>query len=320
MYYSVCIQVLLSLNDQETKTFCKTFENEKHLIVAKNSASDFLYNLSVEVQQSFRSNDFSFLTKFFDVEPFTIVNFALAMFLHTKDNEEVMIFGNPTFENQLSNLSQELEYYQQNKWITGIPEVFITNYNQKIERKYIIKGSKLHDYRNLDYKVIHLPFVNDLNDEKNWRNDTDIKSNFIYEDYPDDLPVIVYDENYKTSKTQLENIWVRTIGVYEDYYLGRIMNKPTQLVTLKENEIIIFKIKNGTQTPTMVTDNYLIERENWKITPCDKCGFTELFDSPSELFKIMFERNESDDEIVSFSTFCNLCGGVQIIESISFKE
>ena len=76
MYYSVCIQVLLSLNDKETKTFCKTFENEKHLIGAKNSASDFLYNLSVEVQQSLRSNDFSFLTKFFDVEPFTIVNFA----------------------------------------------------------------------------------------------------------------------------------------------------------------------------------------------------------------------------------------------------
>jgi hypothetical protein len=65
----------------------------------------------------------------------------------------------------------------------------------------------------------------------------------------------------------------------------------------------------------MVTDKYLRERGDWIIHPCRKCGFSELFDAPSDLIRVVFPNTPPDAQMSMFTAFCPLCGGVQGVAS-----
>lgn len=54
----------------------------------------------------------------------------------------------------------------------------------------------------------------------------------------------------------------------------------------------------------MVTDKSMTERVNWKIYSCDKCGLTELFDAPSDLFRSIFHNIPNDAEIAAITSKC----------------
>jgi hypothetical protein len=71
----------------------------------------------------------------------------------------------------------------------------------------------------------------------------------------------------------------------------------------------------GGEHPVLVTDKYLLERPRWVIHPCQTCGFSELFDAPSELIRVVFPDIPGGAEIDAFTSFCPLCGGVQTLES-----
>jgi hypothetical protein len=65
----------------------------------------------------------------------------------------------------------------------------------------------------------------------------------------------------------------------------------------------------------MVTDKYLAERRAWDILPCRKCGFSELFDAPSDLIRVVFPDTPPGAQMSMFTAFCPLCGGVQGVKS-----
>ena len=73
----------------------------------------------------------------------------------------------------------------------------------------------------------------------------------------------------------------------------------------------------GGEYPVLVTDKYLIERPSWTIHPGKKCGFSELFDAPSDLILVVFPNIPADDVMEAFTSFCPLCGGIQVLE---FRE
>jgi hypothetical protein len=65
-----------------------------------------------------------------------------------------------------------------------------------------------------------------------------------------------------------------------------------------------------------VTDEYLRERIEWTITPCDKCGASECFDPPSVMAAIRFPTAPVGTRFEGFTSFCPHCGGIQALARI----
>ncbi|MEJ8847448.1 hypothetical protein [Variovorax rhizosphaerae] len=97
-------------------------------------------------------------------------------------------------------------------------------------------------------------------------------------------------------------------------FSGRVLNAPTHLKTVQQDQVIRFLMDPATGHAVMVTDKYMRERGNWKIGACTQCGFSELFDAPSDLARATFPNMPADAVLEAFTAFCPLCGGVQAIE------
>ncbi len=141
----------------------------------------------------------------------------------------------------------------------------------------------------------------------------------IHPQFPDDLQVIVHDGGPRLTQRRPELIWVRVTGDEQDVFVGRLLNRPHQLITVSEGDQIQFVIPPKSQHPLMVTSKYLSERGDWVIHPCNKCGLTELFDAPSDLLKVIFP-NAPADKMAAFSSFCVACGGAQVVERKGPRE
>ena len=153
-----------------------------------------------------------------------------------------------------------------------------------------------------------------MNNYAKWRTDKRLKGRF-HEEYPDDLQVIVHDGGPRVTDLKPEVMWIRVTGCDNDIFQGYVLNQPFYLKTVKEGDLIKFVIPEGSELPLYVSEKYLEEREEWVIKSCDKCGFSELFDPPSELIDKIFPHVPVDEGSVMgfFTTFCCLCGGVQIV-------
>jgi hypothetical protein len=103
-------------------------------------------------------------------------------------------------------------------------------------------------------------------------------------------------------------------------FSGRILNQPEQLQTIQQNQVISFVMPSGCEHPVLVTEKYLRERPAWRIHPCQKCGFSELFDAPSDLIRVVFPNNPADAVMDMFTSFCPLCRGVQVIQTAAGIE
>ena len=68
---------------------------------------------------------------------------------------------------------------------------------------------------------------------------------------------------------------------------------------------------HGLPQPLHVTDDYLREREDWTITPCNKCGASECFDPPSVMARVRFPDAPAGTQPIKFTSICTHCGGMQ---------
>ena len=153
-----------------------------------------------------------------------------------------------------------------------------------------------------------------MNTSPSWRNDPNLRGRFLPGSL-DDLQVIVHEGGPRLSQAAPELIWVRVTGQEGSLYQGQILNVPHNLRLLQQGSSILFVAPAGAEHPLLVTRKYLSERASWKITPCDSCGLPELFDAPSDLIAIIFPDTPPGAQMQGFTSFCPLCGGVQVVEA-----
>lgn len=145
-----------------------------------------------------------------------------------------------------------------------------------------------------------------------WRSDPRLQGRF-HPEYPDDVQVIVHDGGPRITDRRPEVVWVRVMRCDGEVFRGQVLNRPNQLEKVKQGDIIRFIVPKAGEYPILVREQYLKEREDWIIIPCNRCGLTELFDPPSELIKVVFPSVPTGGIIDMFTAFCGVCGGVQVL-------
>jgi hypothetical protein len=125
--------------------------------------------------------------------------------------------------------------------------------------------------------------------------------------------VIVHDGGPRISGRRPELVWVTITASDGEVLTGKLVDRPSQLQTVSQGDEIHFIIPKG-QQPLRVTEEYLSERPDWIIHPCENCGLSELFDAPSELMKATFPNLPDGSVMESFTTVCGMCGGFQLVQ------
>jgi hypothetical protein len=175
-----------------------------------------------------------------------------------------------------------------------------------------------------------------------WRVEPALKGRF-HPSYPDDLEVLVHDGEPRRTQKPAEVCWVRVVDAepgpirryiylkdatplsqadfarrYEGedvVYVATLLNQPHQLLSVHQGDVVRFLAHVGGKHPLMVTPQYLKERRRWRVLPCNKCGFCEGFDPPSEMARARFPEMEPDGEMKSFTSFCPFCDGMQMFSA-----
>jgi len=154
-----------------------------------------------------------------------------------------------------------------------------------------------------------------------WREDPKLRTRF-HPDFPDDIQVLVHDGGLRTTDKRPEVVWVRVTDGCSPWYVGTVLNQPLDLLSVHQGSTIHFVVPQGGEYPLMVTEQYIRERPDWLIEPCQRCGLTELFDAPSKLIEITFPdpvpdppASEKCPVMIIFSTFCGFCGGTLVVSS-----
>ena len=150
-----------------------------------------------------------------------------------------------------------------------------------------------------------------------WRNNPIFKGKF-HPEYPDDLQVLIHAGNPRFSGKRPEAVWVRITRNQDTVYFGNILNKPQFLDNLHQGDEISFLKVESAPFPFLISPNYVDDRKKWVISPCDKCGFAEMFEPPSKKVESFMKENQITEENVPImmTTFCPLCGGAQILGKI----
>lgn len=131
--------------------------------------------------------------------------------------------------------------------------------------------------------------------------------------YPHELLVIVHEGGPRLTARRPEVVLVEVTGCDEEVFTGRVLQQPMQLHTLRLGQQIRFVVPAAPTYPVLVTEKYLQERRLWTIQPCRKCGFSELFDPPSELIPVLFPNSPPGASQTSFKSPCPICGGPQMV-------
>jgi hypothetical protein len=147
-----------------------------------------------------------------------------------------------------------------------------------------------------------------------WRNDPRLTGR-LNPQFPDDLQVIVHDGGPRFTNRRPEAVWARIVNQSNDIFSAVVLNQPTQLQSVKQGDTIEFVIPASGKYPIQVRTKYLQERAGWSVTPCSKCGNSELFDAPSDLMAKVFPNLPPGAAMDSFTAFCGLCGGVQVVSA-----
>ena len=150
-----------------------------------------------------------------------------------------------------------------------------------------------------------------------WRDHPRLKGRF-HATSPDDIQVIVHDGGPRLTDRSPEAVWVTVTGGGADVFLGRVLNQPQRLQTVRKGCIIKFVAAAG-EYPLLVSEKYLFERPQWIIHPCSKCGLDELFDAPSDLIRVIFPTIPEGESMQVFTSFCGVCGGIQVVQNVNAK-
>jgi len=180
--------------------------------------------------------------------------------------------------------------------------------------------------------------------EAPWRTDPLLEGKF-HPQFPDDTQALVHDGDPRRTRRGPELCWVRiqrvaraptrqllhvsaiespetagrppsTIEPSRHVYIGELLNQPHTLQSVNRGDRIKLISVHGIPHPLHVTDEYLGEREEWAISPCHKCGATECFDPPSVMARFRFPDAPPDAVVESFTSFCSLCGGMQLLKHL----
>ena len=163
----------------------------------------------------------------------------------------------------------------------------------------------LLNYGALTPKSVHRPA---------WRSHPKLKTRLLGE-HQDELLVMIHDGGPLLTKRRPEVVRVNVTGCEGDVFRGRVLHQPIQLHTIRLGQEIQFLIPDGDNNPVFVTEKYLHERHLWNIEPCRKCGFSELFDAPSDLLKLLLRNSPTLEKPTSFECPCPLCGGQQVLSA-----
>lgn len=173
-----------------------------------------------------------------------------------------------------------------------------------------------------------------------WHRDPDLRGRF-HASWPDDLQVLVHDGEPRRTERKPELCWVRVVAaepgpprwitfvpdVHElserelaqkyrrsqTVYVATLLNAPEALVSIRQGDAIRFLAGGGLEHPLLVTPQYLAERAGWKITLCSECGMSECLDPPSVMARLRFPDNPPGATVQNFTSFCALCGGMQML-------
>jgi len=148
-----------------------------------------------------------------------------------------------------------------------------------------------------------------------WSDHPKLRGRF-HPQYTDDLQVIVHEGGPHTSDREPELVWVHVTECSGEVFSGVVLNSPVQLQSVAQGSHIQFIVPEGGQYPLQVTSKYLQERSAWRLLmPCKKCGFTELFDPPSQLVSSTFPSATADElsRGFTFTTRCGWCGGGLVV-------
>ena len=147
-----------------------------------------------------------------------------------------------------------------------------------------------------------------------WREHPKLRGR-LHAENPDDVQVIVHDGGPRLTDHAPELVWVTVTSCDGAVFSGRVLNQPVQLTSVCEGSEITFVVPDSGAHAIMVTEKYLRERPDWIIQPCHQCGFSELFDAPSDLMCAVFPGPQPDDLMMElFTAFCGVCGGVQVVQ------
>ena len=165
-----------------------------------------------------------------------------------------------------------------------------------------------------------------------WRSDPYLEGKF-HAQFPDDIQVLVHDGDPRRMRRGPELCWVRVqrldraptrqvtaaIEKSNTVYVGEQMNSPHTLQSVKKGDRIKLLSVAGMPHPLHVNDDYLRERLEWQITPCDKCGASECFDPPSVMARVRFPNAPADAVIEAFTSYCAnpTCSGQQQLQRLA---
>jgi hypothetical protein len=147
---------------------------------------------------------------------------------------------------------------------------------------------------------------------RQWRVHPKLKGRFLTK-HPDEVLVIAHEGGPCLTNRRPEVLQVEVTGCEGDVFTGQVLHQPMQLQTLQLGQEIRFIVPAGARYPVLVTEKYLEERDHWTIQPCQKCGFSELFDPPSDLIPVLFPNSPPGASRSSFNCPCPICGGLQTV-------
>lgn len=125
----------------------------------------------------------------------------------------------------------------------------------------------------------------------------------------DTLRVLVHDGGPRFTASQPELLSVAMLKSDGAVMTGRLLDSPQGLRTHAVGDTIKFMGVSGYPHPILVTDRYLVERQHSYVVACQKCGFSELFDCPSDLAAATFPGQA----VSTFTARCPICGGGQLV-------
>ncbi len=242
------------------------------------------------------------------VKPFDY--FQTGLYVDFSTGEDLVLYGKIPLEEQLISFQKELALYRKLKIDMEFPpSLFLGQKGNKLLKGMGLRHSLLAYDPNV--RCISVPFgYIHPEDDSHWRNDPSTRHQFSLPKYPDDLPVVVFDSDYYLTGTKPEMIWCRTVARNGPFFLGKVLNDPKQLRSIKKTMWVCYTIANGSKHAVMLPLQYLYERDQWIIDPCTKCGFKELFIAPS----VLQERQFKGVAVAMMTGRCGMCGGTQVIQ------
>lgn len=123
------------------------------------------------------------------------------------------------------------------------------------------------------------------------------------------LRVLVHEGGPRFTAARLELVPVALLTTDGAVMTGRLLESPRRLRSPAVGDTIKFLRVPGQPHPILVTDKYLMERWHSYVVGCQKCGFSELFDCPSDLAAATFPGQA----VSTFTARCPICGGEQLV-------